>query len=68
VFSSPLDILIIAYPKAEVKHFGKNKKIIIFAKTLDKNAARWYNRKFRRSRPPLGGQIIIPYLFGFVNR
>jgi hypothetical protein len=34
----PPDTIIIAHPKPKVKYFGKNKKIIIFAKTLDKMA------------------------------
>lgn len=43
---SPPDMIIIPHPLAEVKHFGKNKKINIFAKTLDKFCEPWYNREF----------------------
>ena len=45
-----LTLLIIADGTPKVKHFRKNKKIIIFAKTLDKNVGVWYNGKFRALR------------------
>ena len=43
---SPPDMIIIPHPPAEVKHFGKNKKINIFVKTLDKFCEPWYNSEF----------------------
>ena len=43
---SPPDIISIPHLHIEVKHFGKNKKIFFFAKTIDKFCEPWYNSKF----------------------
>lgn len=45
-----LTLLSIPQVTPEVKHFGKNKKIIILRFSLDKNVGVWYNGKFRAHR------------------